>query len=92
MPSTNHQVFAQPANPDTKIWRYMNFTKFVSMLEHQALWFSRADKLGDPFEGSMPKTQHGYPHTSLVAAFSSYPNAECILETAVKISKAPHTR
>ena len=30
----------------------MDFTKFVSMLDSQALFFTRADKLGDPFEGS----------------------------------------
>lgn len=33
----------------------MDFTKFVSMLENQGLYFSRADKLGDPFEGTYPK-------------------------------------
>jgi hypothetical protein len=37
------------------IWRYMDFTKFVSLLDTQALFFVRADKLGDPFEGSHPK-------------------------------------
>lgn len=41
---------------DTILWRYMDFTKFVSILESQALFFARADKLGDPFEGSVPKT------------------------------------
>lgn len=35
-----------------KIWRYMDFAKFVSMLENGGLFFSRADLLGDPFEGS----------------------------------------
>jgi hypothetical protein len=30
----------------------MDFTKFVAMLEHSSLYFSRADLLGDPFEGS----------------------------------------
>lgn len=30
-------------------------TKFVDLLEKQALFFPRADKLGDPFEGSYPK-------------------------------------
>jgi len=34
------------------IWRYMDFTKFVSMLESSSLYFARADLLGDPFEGS----------------------------------------
>ena len=30
----------------------MDFTKFVALLESGALFFPRADKLGDPFEGS----------------------------------------
>ena len=39
---------------DTVLWRYMDFTKFVSLLEKSALFFPRADKLGDPFEGYWP--------------------------------------
>ena len=31
----------------------MSFTKFVSLLTRKALFFARADKLGDPFEGSL---------------------------------------
>jgi hypothetical protein len=38
--------------PDTALWRYMDFAKFVSLLEERALFFSRADRLGDPFEGA----------------------------------------
>ena len=30
----------------------MDFAKFVSILDKRALFFSRADKLGDPFEGA----------------------------------------
>ena len=37
---------------DSVLWRYMDFTKFVSILDKRALFFSRADKLGDPFEGA----------------------------------------
>ena len=33
----------------------MDFTKFVSMLVHKGIYFSRLDKLGDSFEGSLPK-------------------------------------
>jgi hypothetical protein len=33
----------------------MDFTKFVSMLVRKGLFFSRLDKLNDPFEGSLPK-------------------------------------
>jgi len=38
-----------------KIWRYMDLWKFYAMLKNQSLYFCRADKLGDKFEGSLPK-------------------------------------
>lgn len=52
MPAAHHPVFKQPPDPATPIWRYMDFTKFVSMLESNSLYFARSDCLGDPFEGS----------------------------------------
>ena len=42
-----------PPQDGAVLWRYMDFTKFVSLLDRRALYFSRADKLGDPFEGSL---------------------------------------
>ena len=38
-----------------KIWRYLDFTKFASLLDRRALFFARADRLPDPFEGSYSK-------------------------------------
>jgi hypothetical protein len=46
-----HATLHRTPPPQTKIWRYMDFTKFVFMLEERALFFSRADHLLDPFEG-----------------------------------------
>jgi hypothetical protein len=43
-------VFSQP-NDQARIWRYMDFTKFISVLENGGLFFSRADYFSDPFEG-----------------------------------------
>jgi hypothetical protein len=37
------------------VWRYMDFTKLVSLFDSRCLYFARADKLGDPFEGSWPR-------------------------------------
>ena len=37
---------------DTTLWRYLDFAKFVSLLEDRTLFFARADKLGDPCEGA----------------------------------------
>jgi hypothetical protein len=52
MPDANIPFFQTPADPATKVWRYMDFAKFVSMLEYGGLFFPRADNLGDFFEGS----------------------------------------
>lgn len=51
-----HPTFKQPLDENEKVWRYMDFTKFVSMLHTNSLFFSRADKLGDPLEGSYSRT------------------------------------
>ena len=36
------------------VWRYMSFTKFVSLLTYQALWFSKLNILQDQYEGRIP--------------------------------------
>lgn len=46
-------IFLPPDNLDVKIWRYMDFPKYVSLLEKSALFLSRSDLLGDSFEGSL---------------------------------------
>jgi len=38
--------------PSALLWRYMDFAKFVSLLRDGALFFSRADLLGDRYEGA----------------------------------------
>ena len=42
-----------PPPDNAVLWRYISFTKFVSLLTRKALFFARADKLGDPYEGSL---------------------------------------
>ena len=50
-----HSGFKKPKGKSKSltIWRYMDFTKFVSLLETKSLFFSRVDMLLDPFEGSV---------------------------------------
>jgi len=45
----------KPAKGDARIWRYMDFAKFINLLYKKALFFPRADNLGDSFEGSFPR-------------------------------------
>ncbi|MEZ5778917.1 MAG: hypothetical protein R3E44_11215 [Paracoccaceae bacterium] len=50
-----HECFPQPENPKIRVWRYMDFTKFVSFIFSQQLHFSRLDLLGDNWEGAVTK-------------------------------------
>ncbi|KAB1193640.1 hypothetical protein GJR96_09395 [Haloferax sp. MBLA0076] len=47
----------QPPHPssDSKVWRYVNFTEIMSILERQSLWFSNFSNFEDPYEGTIPK-------------------------------------
>ena len=53
----SHPSLDRDLPPDAVLWRYMDFPKFVSMLKEGALWFSRADLLGDPLEGSFTQAR-----------------------------------
>lgn len=43
----------KPSSNDD-LWRYIDFTQFVSILENEALWFSQAAAFFDPYEGALP--------------------------------------
>jgi hypothetical protein len=42
---------------EQKIWRYMDFSKFLSLLTSRSLYFACPSELGDPYEGCLPKIQ-----------------------------------
>ena len=46
------QTLFEKPDSKTKIWRYMDFTKFVYMLEKSGLFFPNVDSFRDPYEGS----------------------------------------
>ncbi len=48
-----HPTFRAPPD-EAKIWRYMDISKFVSILENKCLYFTRSDRFKDQFEGSLP--------------------------------------
>jgi hypothetical protein len=77
-----YDVFLQPSN-DCTLWRYLDFTKFVSLLQTRKLAFSRSDLFEDPFEGTWPKAtiklvrqhneQNGIPAHSLQELIDAMP-------------------
>jgi hypothetical protein len=48
-----HPSFDLPSS-DSKIWRYMDLSKFLSLLEEQCLFFARTDSFDDPYEYAVP--------------------------------------
>jgi len=41
----------------TKIWHYLDFSKFIYLISEKKLHFTSADQLTDEFEGSLPKSK-----------------------------------
>jgi hypothetical protein len=60
-PVMRKDLSARTFDPATRLARYMDFAKFFFLLEESALYFSRADMLGDPFEGSYTKGYRNDP-------------------------------
>lgn len=48
--------FIQPSSKFARLWRYMDFTKFLALLEDSALFFSNATRFEDPYEGALSKS------------------------------------
>lgn len=46
-----HRCCKQPS-PNAKLWRFMDLSKFLSLIQTQSLFFARADTFKDPFEGA----------------------------------------
>jgi hypothetical protein len=39
---------------DTPLWRYLDFARFMAVLDSASLWFARADTFGDRYELAVP--------------------------------------
>jgi hypothetical protein len=73
-----HWAFKKPDEENVKVWRYMDFTKFVSLLEKKSLFFSNPTMHGDKFEGSITEAdfQQNVSLRGIVEKFFSRDAAE----------------
>jgi hypothetical protein len=55
MHKEHSKVFLPPDNDNAKIWQFMDFPEFVSVLDQHSLFFSKAVNLFDPYEGLLPQ-------------------------------------
>lgn len=50
-----HPKLSLPSDLQLRTWRFMDFIKFVALLEESSLYFSRLTELSDPLEGFLSK-------------------------------------
>ncbi len=62
LPDYRHPAFPEPHDPDCTIWRYMGISKFEDIVRTRSLYMSRADRLGEAFEGSTTPAHLAYWH------------------------------
>jgi hypothetical protein len=50
------RLFKLPKNSkDKMIWRYIDLPKFIDLIDRRALFFTKASRYPDPYEGTIPK-------------------------------------
>ncbi len=52
VPHESHPQIVTPPD-ETVLWRYMDFAKFVQLIDTKSLWLSRQDQFEDPLEGTL---------------------------------------
>lgn len=79
-----HPICIKP-DGDSKVWRFLDFTKLYSLLDKRKLHFTRIDQLDDRFEGSLPKSKEQFrPIPSFEHLEGIYPDS--IIE---RLKKSP---
>ena len=76
---TELRGIGQPRDEDT-VWRYMNFEKFANILATKSLFFTRADKYDDKFEGYVPASttlSYESSDSQIVSNFRQYIMCNC---------------
>lgn len=76
-----------------KIWRFMDLSKFLSIIQSKTLYFARADQFEDPFEGARGNSGDERKYVELLAEIikeeiggkSSLKSDEIALKTAEKM-------
>lgn len=78
-----HKLFTDPEEPDVKLWRYMDFTKLVSLLQKGALFFPSARSLQkiDPWEGTEFKKELDFHIKNTIYLMKTFTKEEVTYES-----------
>ena len=84
-----HPCCQRPENPNAKIWRYMDFSKLLWMLDYEegSLHFARADKFDDRFEGLPPKANQQQTEREWTQAENDLTDESCNGAEIIRLSR-----
>jgi hypothetical protein len=88
-----HPLFRNAPSPEAKLWRYLSFSKFVSLLDSAQLHFTRVDNFDDHFEGAWPKKDFDYWTRERLIGVFKVPDFTEQMKCNVAVScwfKSPH--
>jgi len=71
-----------PDDESTKIWRYVDFAKFVSILEEKTLFFTDYKQFDDPAEGCFP-----YENIIKMSQVIRHVNKDITLEKSIEMAE-----
>jgi predicted enzyme related to lactoylglutathione lyase len=71
----HHPVFQRP-DREAALWRYVSFAKFVDLIDRNCLFFSRADRMIDAWEGSVTSATITAAERALREGVPDSPQAE----------------
>jgi hypothetical protein len=87
MPLVEFETGVKPGDDSVVLWRYLEFERFQSLLEHKALFFCRADRFADPFEGSLPRLEDEHRYVSQRQTDSLYGLVKSEEEVRLSVAK-----
>src|SRR2546429_4087937 len=84
-----HPVFETPTDSGIRVWRYQDVAKLVACLLTGSLFFARADRFEDQYEGSLPRTNVDRRQEALLPIRKSGPQIARELNDHLNIVMSP---
>ena len=78
-----HESFRQPDSTESRVWKYMDFTRFVALLHTRSLYYCRVDCLDDSFEGCVGRSVL----TELEETVGKGPAGRCYMSKLVQCAR-----
>ncbi len=76
---------------DTPLWRYLDFARFMALLDSASLWFARADTFSDPYELAVPALDVPAARAGAAAILADRRTREGVLRYLAAVAEQPGT-